>query len=1217
MPSAIDVPESLIGSLNDTGLQSLLCALLRYEADLAGLFADDLEFSSNVHAPDGGIDALLDTGKLAGHRFLPTGVSVWQSRSGKAPLTTVREEFEKPLVREKLRHGGTYVLVLNRSLNSKERKDLIGEEPTLLQALRKQSPLADLRVFSAQQMAEWTTMHPAAWRLVGHSLGGFEIAARWLAQEPQHDPTYQPTPSREAIRARLREWERDDRGDVHVRLHGKPGVGKSRLALESFRESGPSVLYVQAPEDVEPGFLEGLRDRPGITAVLIIDKCEADQAERLASRIRTQDRRIRMLSVGPDRANDPSNQFQVDELPREAVLAVVREVALLPPLAADWVARHSGGSVKLARELAHSVALSGPGADLSDLNLRQHVGKMIPQEARAPMTALALLTRVGWQGDVAHEYDSLCDLLGVDSDECRRAIPEMESQGYVGRMGRFRYVTPEILAIYLVAQEWEARPAAMQKIWKRLPAELMDRFVERWGQLSGVPHAEQAVRQVFGDQGSFPDLASLNDDRAARLFSELGKTVPEAALRTLQRILDPASPDELIRFDRGRQQIVWMLERLATYRRYFHDAARLLLRLAAVENEDYANNATGTFAGFFNPSVGPTEAYGSERLQLLGRVLRGTDEAEALVAVRGLGKALEFLGSGPIITDTGGATPAQPWRVQTFGEQYEYRQRAFELLGLAVQDTRQSVSSAATALLIERFIVLFRMGLGESTLNLAERLQFTENEQRALWANAKTVLRLFRPDDLLSDEQVDRLGRIMSSIYGDSLHDQFRRNLSSLASDWRHLGDDQSEEPVAVRRRLIGDLAEMAMARPDELRAELNWLASDEALFASGFAAQVAELDSDDAWFHPFVGAAAASGNPALATGYLEGICRRHSPGSTVIERILDEWASTPELAQFVAPATAAIGLNEQRVKRLRSMLDCGNLDPMANHFTALAWSEPSAELSLPELSALLERMLESSRLLASTVWMVARRAYSQSDRPDWRTDPKAVEALLALVVGQGAASSPPRDLLSDEGWSRCAELLLPTCAVAVSEAILSRIRINEGRLHSHSAAADVLVLCLDADPAAVWARLANACSESGGWAAQEVAEWVAESKAIDGIGFDVLRDWVEESQPTERHERAMLVASLTNVQTEATPLMLWLIGEFGPESDVARALMVDRGARAWQGSLAEAEGPRLDALLSWQDDENPALSEFARRFRASLLKQIEVIDSHQDERFL
>ena len=1214
MPSPIDVPEIRIRDLDGTGLQSLLHTLLRYEAALANLPDDALQFSSNINAPDGGIDALLETGDLADHRFLPAGLSVWQSRSGKSPLTEVVKEFKKPLVREKLEGGGTYVLVLSRSLTSREREDLSEHEPKLLQALRAHLPGAGLRVLSVETMAEWTTLHPAAWRLVGHSLGGFAIAERWLAEQPLHQPTFQTTPSREAIRTALRNWARDDRGDVHVRLHGKPGVGKSRLALESFRQMDPSVLYVEAPEDVEAGFLEGLRDRPRIGSVLIVDECEAKRADRLANKIRTEDRRIRIVSIGPDKALDPSNQFLVDELPREAILAVIREVALLPPVVADWVAGHSGGSVKLARGLALSVAQSGPGTDLSDLDLQLHVGDLIPAEARVAMTALSLLTRVGWQGEVAHEYDLICDLLGANPDECRRMIPPIESLGYVGRMGRFRYVTPDLLATYLVAQEWESRPAAMQQIWRQLPHELLDRFVERWGKLSGVPEAEQAVKQVFGAKGSFPNLDSLNNDRASRLFSELGKAAPEAALQALERIVNPATPDELTRFVRGRQQIIWMLERLATYRMYFRRAAPLLLRLAATENEDYANNATGTFTGLFNPSVGPTEATGSERLQLLSRILKGADEAEALVAVKGIGKALEFLGSGPIITDTGGATPAQPWRVETVDEQYEYRQRAFGLLTLAVNDTRPSIQSAAAAVLIEGFVVFFRMGLGDATLNLAVRLQLSEAERSALWSNAESVLRLFRQDNLLSDEQVSRLDLMKSSIYGDSLHDRLRRDLSSLANDWRHVDIDQAEEPVIAFHRQIEELAAIAIACPNELSAELDWLASDEAVFAGRFATDVAALDSDDVWLKPFVGAAAASGNPALATGYMEGLSRRPVTGPIEVERILDEWAADPDLARLVAPATAEIGLNETRVKRLETMLNNPNIDPDASHFAALAWSEPSAAISLAELAALLEQMLDASPRLASSVWMVTHRAYTQSHRPDWRSDRDAVNALLALVTGGRAPSSRARDLLADAGWSRCAKLLLPSHAVSIADAILSDVSMHRQQLHSHLAVTEVLKWCVEAEPKAVWTRLAEACSQNDGWVGEEIANWAAESEIIDAIELNVLRNWVEDSHETERHKRAQLVATLTNVQTELTPLMRWLLETFGPEGDVADALMVDCGARAWRGSLAESERPRLDALHLWQDDESPAISEFATRFCREIRKHIEVLDKHQGE---
>jgi len=130
----------------------------------------------------------------------------------------------------------------------------------------------------------------------------------------------------------------------------------------------------------------------------------------------------------------------------------------------------------------------------------------------------------------------------------------------------------------------------------------------------------------------------------AVVFLALTKADPQAALQCLARTVGTLDTDALREFTDGRREVVYALEMIAIWDDLFADAARLLLRLAEAENETYANNASGVFAGLFSPGYGevaPTEASPQKRLLVLEEALTSDSEAQRLLALRACDAALE------------------------------------------------------------------------------------------------------------------------------------------------------------------------------------------------------------------------------------------------------------------------------------------------------------------------------------------------------------------------------------------------------------------------------------------------------------------------------------------------------------------------------------------------------------------------------------------------
>ena len=95
----------------------------------------------------------------------------------------------------------------------------------------------------------------------------------------------------------------------------------------------------------------------------------------------------------------------------------------------------------------------------------------------------------------------------------------------------------------------------------------------------------------------------------------------------------------------------------------FDIGAKLLLRLAAAENETWSNNATGQFARLFPPILGNTAADGEERLDFLDEAMAAKEATWDAVIVEGLIAGCRTSGFSRMVgPEAHGSRPAlEPW----------------------------------------------------------------------------------------------------------------------------------------------------------------------------------------------------------------------------------------------------------------------------------------------------------------------------------------------------------------------------------------------------------------------------------------------------------------------------------------------------------------------------------------------------------------------------
>ena len=801
-------------------------------------------------------------------------------------------------------------------------------------------------------------------------------------------------------------------------------------------------MYAPVAGYVTHEVLSWICDRPGLTATLVVDECDSSETRRFQTYISSAKGTVRLVTIGTDPPADLQNHFEVgpmtDEVVRDVVRAVHPQITLEQR---EWIVDKSRGFVKLARLLAESTRQ--PGVELSRLNVPGLLDEMFSVEDRNALTAVALLSEVGWDREVEAEGQQLSEHMSIEWSQARRQIQRMQERGYVGRRGRYLYVTPELLAIWLAAREWSVNRDALLQIWKEASPEMADRMSNRLRQMPHVDEVAELAKEVLGPDGPFRDLAILNHPRNARLFGDFSRVAPRAAIRALERIFDELDTQALRLLDGGRREIVWTLERLVVHRDLFPAAARLLLQLAIAENEYFANNATGVFQSLFNPTGRATAATGDERLGLLAEVTSATEDEALLIAIGSFKGVFDVHGGYAVSADPGGQPPPTAWTPKSGEERVEYCRRALALLEELLSHHSEPVRAAAESATLEQFRNFFWLSLGEEALGLASRSDLSEGLRRRLCIIAEDVITYDHDKPFMTEDLLGRLRNLRSSIYADPLRERLHLRLGSWNRDLRRASRDSSESFLETEARELMELVTDLLRQPEVLRDEFEWITSEEAVKGRQFIGYLGEQDGRRDWLTPVLEASLERAQPDLISSYIFGLARSSSVPE--VEALLNEWALDGGLRHLVPFITASLGLSEQRVIRLLELLD-GDLEPQS--LTCLTWSRSGSDLTLETFANLLRKMATAGSAPRSAVWTMLNNDISHRSGGFWTAETAALDLLWELV-GNGDLIGDFADGLASHSWSECAKMLVIADAKRLVTAIVSAVQSKREHLYA------------------------------------------------------------------------------------------------------------------------------------------------------------------------
>lgn len=1257
MTQLFEVSHEDIVPLKDAQLTDLLRQLLRLEAIYFHLPTSGVSVALNITVADGGEDGRIEwSGDPIRTDYVPNRLTMFQCKATELGPAACADELHlkdstelKPQVATVLDAGGSYVLFTTQALNQRKISERLKKMRKAIQAAgRSYADTVDLTIYDANKIRDWTNRYVPAitavlqWR--GRPLlPGLQTWENWSLQEKYVRFPFVPSDASDKYILQLRSTLSQSR--QAARILGLPGIGKTRLALETFRPSPPGasvssslhqqVVYIDAALDV-PSLAATVSEWcvQGLTGILVVDNCDPVLHQQLQTQIRHHNSRFSLLTMNadPEERITDTQIIRLRQAPNSVIKAILQPVySGLTAADLDQVTRYAEGFPLMAVMLSEARLNEDPqlGNLSDDVLVRRLLWGSRSEEKSALdiISACALFEHVGYAEDLKEEYCFVAEHIADSTpDDFYRHVEDFKERGIIEQRGRYLRVVPPPLAIRLAADWWRrCRPErAHNLIIEGMPGNLPEALCDRVAKLDFLPKARELVRDLCGEHGPFGQEEVLKSERGSRLFRSLSEVNPEAVVEALERVFGKRSREELLDVGgAGRRNLIWTLEKLCFRRKTFPIAARLLLAFAAAENEHWGNNATGIFTQLFQVYLSGTEAPPSDRLPVINDALASSEMERRLLAVQALGKALEAVhfGRSGGAESQGSAPPLEDWRPNKWQEIFDYWSEVLTRL-TAFAIGSDVLAAQARDTIADSIRGLVSCGFLDA---LEQAITRVVEQHGPYWPRALEQVQqaLHYEGNAIPEEAQERLKQWIALLQPQTIPERLQLLVS--VPPWGDVEKDEAGHSINLAEEKAKAFAEECARDLQSWISHLPLVLQGEQRQAFAFGLRLGQCLKD---VQPFITAALQglaaidrrAANPTVLGAFLQGIQERDPQQ---VEQTLESVAEDPLLCFYIADLTRLITPTLSDLERILRVAQTRGLPVTV--LKVFSYGRVLDHLPPSDLVTFTERLLEHGGSGAWTALEIIFM-YSHGDIVRWQACRAQLRTLLMHPNLHFTDSLKTMDL---PAWEEIGSKLLTEAAdEELARELLTKILAACATEHSYLefdyAFRPILQLLLEQYRDAVWPAMSDALLSDdyhtafnlGGLLGSHFHERRKPNLLLT-LPDEVLIAWCER-YPTQAPILLARIIPLLRQEEEQwrwSPLARMLVDRYGEQREVLSEITANIGTFSWSGSPISCYERQVEPLEQLRSHPIPEVRRWAGKQLHYVQEQIRKETAFDEER--
>jgi hypothetical protein len=916
-----------------------------------GIPEGDVRACLRTEIPDGGVDTRVMTGSPTDMTGFLREPSIWQFKAADEATVTrasIKKEVNKPFAKERIMAGDAYRLCVCAHFADDSRTEIEAWLKAEVEAINVTAPTS--RLLSAADVAKMAGHFPSfvqSMRGTELQQGTFTLQS-WGDNATARTKNFISNAAYEAHRERILAHvdPAQEPQDPVLPIIGLSGIGKTRCvyeALDTMKAASGLVLYIDN-EQVAGQVATLLANTPHSAAILVVDDCSSTTRFRLMQSLAGHRKRVRVLTIQHESRDERhvSPEISIERYSDADIEKIMR--ANYPNVAPERMRAYvvlSDGYLRLAIDLCDhdSAILQAQGLGPAELNAKMYYEERVGTH-REHVSAIALFTRVGRQGDVAGELDAICTWLGLDRKRAEQSFVALkDSPGFVQRSAIYYRISPELIAMQAFDDAWRRWASDREEQFlsevQKLPEELQKSFLTRVSR-SAKQEVREIVRNFFRSFAQRFDGESLGRLTEILQLRALIEVDPDFYLPFLSDAVTQATDRQLAAPKRNRygwdtrRQLVYIGDQLAQFRSYFSRAEAMLFRLAQCENEpDIGNNATKTWQRLFRPQLSGTPLPFEERLRLLETRLPQPHEPLLPLFRGALEDLYDFHGTRLLGSALfAGKIPESEWRFRSQEDVVQYIRATLTLLfKIASERTDGTDADAASGLLLNGIDSFVRQGFLEEVIDVIPAKHIPQIVRAELHSRFSLFLgraeKFGLPPALAKNDRSADIVKWLDSFPPLDLVGRLIVEVSS--SSWDHNGKEAEwrEHLIALAKETLA-----AYRAGDSAFTEvLSWLHSEKARGAFDFGFELGKLADDRELFIASLQRALASDRADFVRGIVAGNVEQSPENLDWFNEQLDELQQTHSAMAFYL--AQVLGDRGKAFQRTVDMVRSDRLSPL------------------------------------------------------------------------------------------------------------------------------------------------------------------------------------------------------------------------------------------------------------------------------------------------